>query len=72
VKGDSDSKGSVASSYKSKLPDTQKRARKIQNLEKAWVLQGEITTNLLHNDSGRASMGGDTDDDAKVQNTNCS
>jgi hypothetical protein len=33
----------------------------------AWILRGEITTTLLHNDS--ASMDCDNDEEAKVQNT---
>jgi hypothetical protein len=58
----------VASSHESELPDKGKRPRKIQNLEKTWVLRGEITTNpsLLLDET---SMDYDGDEDAKVQNT---
>jgi hypothetical protein len=68
--GDSDREGSAASSNECELPDTRKPRRKPQIIKKAWILCGEITTNLLHNDSGLASMDGDADDEeAKLQNT---
>jgi hypothetical protein len=52
------------------MPDTRKRRRNKQILGRAWIIRGEITTNLLHNDSGPASMDGDADaEEAKVQNT---
>jgi hypothetical protein len=45
-----------------------RRNKKIQG--KAWILRGEITTNLLHNASDPASIDVDADDeDAKIQNT---
>ena len=64
--GESDREGSAASSHESELPDSRKRRRNIQIQGRAWVLHGNITTNLLHNDfmDGNAD-----DDDAKVQNT---
>jgi hypothetical protein len=44
------------------------RTRESPVARNKWILRGEITTNLLHNDS--ASMDGDADnEDAKVQNT---
>jgi hypothetical protein len=65
--GESDCESSAASSHESELPDTPKprRNKKIQGW--AWILRGEITTTLLHNDS--ASMDCDNDEEAKVQNT---
>jgi hypothetical protein len=69
--GDSDREGSAASSSnESDLPDTRKRRRTTQTQGKAWVLHGNTTANMLHTDSGRASIDGNADDDdAKVQNT---
>jgi hypothetical protein len=68
--GDSDREGSVASSHDSKMPDTRKRRHNKQILGRAWIIRGEITTNLLHNDSDPASVNGDADnEEAKVQNT---
>ncbi len=63
--GDSDREGLVVPSHELELQDTRKRHHKIQKSGKELVLQGEITTNLPHNDT---SMDGDADDDAKVQN----
>jgi hypothetical protein len=41
-----------------------------QNQAKAWILRGEITTNLLHNDLDSASIDVDADDEeAKIQKT---
>ena len=68
--GESDCEGSAASSHDSEdseLPDTRTPRRNKQIRGKAWILRGEITTDLLHNDS--ASMDCDDDQDAKVQNT---
>ena len=65
--GASDCEGSAASSHESELPDTRTPLRNEQIRGKAWILRGEITTDLLHNDS--ASMDCDDDQDAKVQNT---
>jgi hypothetical protein len=69
--GKSDREGSAALSNKSEMHDTLKPRRKQQIIGKAWILRGEIqvTTNLLNNYSGQASMDGDADYDAKVQNT---
>ncbi len=67
--GEPDLEGAAASSSESKMPDTRKRRRKPQIIGKAWILLGEITTNPLNNDSGQASMDGDANYDAKVQNT---
>ncbi len=53
-------------SHESELPDTRTPRRNEQIRGKAWILRGEITTDLLHNDS--ASMDCDDDQDAKVQN----
>ncbi len=64
--GDADREGTVASFHDSELSDTRKRRRKKQIQGRAWILRGdagEITTNLLHNDSGPASMDGDADDE---------
>jgi hypothetical protein len=49
---DSDSEGSAAasSSHESDLPDARKSRCTIQIQRRAWVLHGNITTNLLHND----------------------
>jgi hypothetical protein len=66
---ESDREGSGASSNESEMPDTRKRRLKPQIIGKAWILRGEIATNLLNNDSGQVSMDGDADYDAKVQNT---
>ena len=65
--GASDCEGSAASCDESELPDTPTPRRNEQIRGKAWILRGEITTDLLHNDS--ASMDCDDDQDAKVQNT---
>jgi hypothetical protein len=65
--GESDCEGSAASSHESKLPDTRKPHRNEQIQGKAWILRGEITTTLLHNDS--AFMDCDNDEEAKVKNT---
>ena len=65
--GASDCEGSAASSHESELPDTPTPRRNEQNRGRVWILRGEITTDLLHNDS--ASMDCDDDQDAKVQNT---
>ena len=69
--GESDREGSAASSHESDVPDSRKRRRNIQISGRAWVLRGEITINLLHNDSGQASMDGDADYDSEleIQNT---
>ena len=65
--GESDCEGSAASSHDSELPDTQAPRRNAQNQGAAWILRGEITTTLLHNDA--ASMDCDDDDEeAKIQN----
>jgi hypothetical protein len=64
--GESDCEGSVASSHESELPDTRKPRLNKPIQGKAWILRGEITTTLLHNDS--ASMDCDADYDAEVQN----
>ena len=63
----SDGEGAVASSSVSEEQD--KRKRNPQILGKAWVLRGEITINMLHNDSDQADMHGDVENDAKVQTT---
>ena len=69
--GESDREGSAASSNESEMqdtPDTRKRRRNEQIKGKAWILRGEITTTLLHNDS--ASMDDcNNDEETKVQNT---
>ena len=66
---DSDGEGSATAS----LPATQKRPHKIQIKGASWILRGDVTTNLLHNDSSYdISMDGDgrdADDDAKIQHT---
>jgi hypothetical protein len=49
--GESDCEGSTASSRESELPDTRKPRRNEQIKGVAWILSGEITTTLLHNDS---------------------
>jgi hypothetical protein len=67
VKKIHDCEGSAASSHESELSDPRKRRRNEQIQGKAWILRGEITTTLLHNDS--ASMHCDNDEEAKVQNT---
>jgi hypothetical protein len=66
-----DREGLAASSNESELSDTaRKRRRKTQIQGKAWILRGEITTNLLHNDSDPASIDIDADDvEAKIQKT---
>ena len=65
--GESDCEGSAASSHESELPDTRKPRLNKPIQGKAWILRGEITTTLLHNDS--ASMDCDDDDEeAKIQN----
>jgi hypothetical protein len=58
-------------SHESELPDSHKRRRNIQIQGKAWVLRGEITTDLLLNNASKASMDHDDDADldAQVQNT---
>jgi hypothetical protein len=66
----SDHEGSAASFNESELSDTRKRRSNKQIQGKAWILRGEISTNLLHNDSDPASIDVDAnDEDAKVQNT---
>ncbi len=68
--GDSDREGTVASSHDSELSDTRKRRRNKQIQGRAWILQGEITTNLFHNDLDPASIDVDAnDEEAKVQST---
>ena len=62
--GASDCEGSAASSHESELPDTRTPSRNEQNRGRVWILRGEITTDLLHNDS--ASMDCDDDQDSKV------
>jgi hypothetical protein len=62
--GASDCEGSAASSHESELPDNRTPRRNKQIRERVWILRGEITTDLLHNDS--ASMDCDDDQDAKV------
>jgi hypothetical protein len=65
--GESDCEGSAASSHESELPDTRTPRRNEQIQGRVWILRGEITTTLLHNDS--ASMDCDDDDEeAKIQN----
>ena len=68
--GESDREGLAASSNESEVqdtPDTPKRRRNKQIKGTTWILRGEITTTLLHNDS--ASMEDcDNDEGAKVQN----
>jgi hypothetical protein len=54
-------------SDESELPDTRKPRCKERIQGKAWILRGEITTTLLHNDS--ASMDCENEEEAKVQNT---
>ena len=61
----SDGEGAVASSSVSEEQD--KRKRNPQNLGKAWVLRGEITQNMIHNNSDQADIHGDVENDAKVQ-----
>jgi hypothetical protein len=63
----SDGEGAVASSSVSEVQE--KRKRNPQILGKAWVLRGEITVNMLNNDSDQADMHGDVENDAKVQTT---
>jgi hypothetical protein len=63
--GESDCEGSAASSYESELSDTRKRRRNKQTQGRAWILRGEITTNLIHNDS--ASMDCDNYEEAKFK-----
>ena len=66
-RSESDCEGSAAYSLESELPDTQTPRRNAQIQGKVWILRGEITTTLLHNDS--ASMDCDDDDEeAKIQN----
>jgi hypothetical protein len=60
--GESDCEGSAASSHESELPDTPKPRRNKQIQGMAWILRGEITTTLLHNDS--VSMDCDNYEDA--------
>jgi hypothetical protein len=67
--GESDHEGSAASSHESELPDSHKRRRNIQIQGRAYVLRGEITTDLLLNNVSKTSMDDVSDDDAKVQNT---
>jgi hypothetical protein len=64
--GESDCEGLAASSHESELPDTRTPRRNEQIRGKAWILRGEITTTLFHNDS--ASMDCDADYGAEVQN----
>ncbi len=45
---------------------TRRRPNKTQTSGKIWVLRGEITTNLLNDET---SMDSDGDEDAKVQYT---
>ena len=62
--GESDREGLAASSHESEaseLPDTPKQRRNKQNQGMAWILRGEITTTLLHNDM--TSMDCDDADD---------
>jgi hypothetical protein len=49
------------------MPDTRKPRSNPHIIGTAWILRGEITTNLLNNDPGQASMAGNADFDA-VQN----
>jgi hypothetical protein len=68
--GDSDREGSAASSNESEIPDTVKCRRIQQIVGTVWIIRGEITINLLHNDSDPASVDGYADaKEAKVQNT---
>jgi hypothetical protein len=60
--GESDRKSSAASSHESELPDSQKRRRTIQIQGRAWVLHGEISTDLLLNNASKTSMDDDADD----------
>jgi hypothetical protein len=64
--GESDCEGSAASSHESELPDTRTPCRNEQIQGRVWILRGEITKTLLHNDS--ASMDCDDDEEAKIQN----
>ncbi len=63
--GESDCEGSAASSHESELPDTPKTRRNKQIQGTVWILRGEITTDLLHNDS--AFMVCDDDEEFKLQ-----
>ena len=65
--GESDHEGSAASSHESELPDSRKRRRNRQIQGRAWVLRGEITTDLLLNKASNTSMDGYADYDAKVR-----
>jgi hypothetical protein len=65
--GESDCEGSAASSHESEMPDTPKTRSNKQIQGTVWILRGEISTDLLPNDS--PSMVCDDDEEAKVQNT---
>ena len=67
--GDSYSDSDGESSATSSLPATQKCPHKIRIKGAAWILHGEITTNLRHNDTSMDGDGRDDDDDTKIQNT---
>ncbi len=58
----------LVENHESELPDTRKPRRNEQIQGKAWILRGEITTTLLHNDSP-AMEDCDNDEEAKVQKT---
>ena len=62
---DSDGEGPATSS----LPATQKRPHKIQITGAPWILRGEISTILLHNDTSMDGNSRDADADAKVKHT---
>jgi hypothetical protein len=67
--GESDREGSAESSNESEAPDTpdtRKRHRKPQIKGKAWILRGEITTSLLHNDSAPMDCDNDEEDTRSV------
>ncbi len=61
--GDSHREGTVETSHDSDLSDTRKCRRNKQIQVRAWILRSEITTNLLHTNSGTASMDSDADDE---------
>jgi hypothetical protein len=69
--GESCCEGSAASSHESEaseLPDTPKQRCNKQIQGWAWILRGEITTTLLHNDMASMDCDDDDDDEAKIQN----
>ena len=66
---DSGDEDSVASSHAPQQEAREKRPRAKQVIGNAWVLRGEITINMIHNNSDQADMHGDVENDAKVQTT---